>query len=382
MGIFSHDDHSNTTCPMPKHLVADAPDNIVGDLTFHQFNMILSGACTGLTCLVIFTSMFNHAIHLSDPNKQTKIMRIASMFPIYSIFSLLSICFPDTYVYLNGWVKFFQGIAMYSFFMLLCDFLAPNDRHRVEFFASLRIPSRFDKSNTTDGLSWLKRSWFVVLQYPFVAFILAIAQCITEAQGTYCLESKDKHFAHFWINIIGILSLGVAIVAILGFYTNLKGYMKEHQPLLKLLAFKLVVGLEFLEQIIFTILHSTDALKPSDTLSYADTIIGLPTLLICLQMVPFAFLFYYAYSVKPYKTSNARVKHSSDSQQYLAVVDSETGGHYIKRYQGGPLGVFAWLALFNPVDFFRDIKSAFDMIHNARTGPSREAGMNMPGYRM
>jgi hypothetical protein len=80
------------------------------------------------------------------------------MFPIYSIFSLLSICFPDTYVYLNGWVKFFEGIAMYSFLMLLCDFLAPNDRHRVEFFASLRIPSKFDKSKTTDGLSWLKVS--------------------------------------------------------------------------------------------------------------------------------------------------------------------------------------------------------------------------------
>jgi hypothetical protein len=130
------------------------------------------------------------------------------------------------------------------------------------------------------------------------------------------------------------------------------------------------------------ILHSTDALKPSDTLSYADTIIGLPTMLICLQMVPFAFLFYYAYTVKPYKMSNAGVKHSSDSQQYLAVVDSETGGHYIKRYQGGPLGIYAWLALFNPVDFFRDIKSTFDMFHDARTGPSREAGMNMPDYRM
>lgn len=51
------------------------------------------------------------------------------------------------------------------------------------------------------------------------------------------------------INIIGIISLGVAIVAILGFYNNLKGYMKEHKPLLKLLAFKLVVGLEFLEQV-------------------------------------------------------------------------------------------------------------------------------------
>lgn len=126
------------------------------------------------------------------------------------------------------------------------------------------------------------------------------------------------------------------------------------------------------------ILDSTDVLKPSNTLSYADTIIGLPNLLICLQMVPFAFLFFYAYSVKPYKTSN--VKRGSESQQYLAVVDSETGGHYVKRYQGGPLGIWAWLALFNPLEFFRDIKSTLDMFSGAKSRPM-EAGMDM-NYRM
>lgn len=78
------------------------------------------------------------------------------MFPIYSIFSLLSICYPNAYVYLNGWVKVIEGIAMYSFLMLLCDYLAPNDRHRVEFFASMRIPKGSDKKQTADGLSWLK----------------------------------------------------------------------------------------------------------------------------------------------------------------------------------------------------------------------------------
>lgn len=83
---------ADTTCPMPAHLrpgaqfnfnslsnsvnkfssQLDAPDNFVGDLTFHQFNMTLSGACTGVTCLVIFVVMARHATHLSHPNQQLK----------------------------------------------------------------------------------------------------------------------------------------------------------------------------------------------------------------------------------------------------------------------------------------------------------------------
>lgn len=39
------------------------------------------------------------------------------------------------------------------------------------------------------------------------------------------------------------------MVAILRFYANLKSHMQDHKPLLKLLAFKLVVGLAFLEKV-------------------------------------------------------------------------------------------------------------------------------------
>lgn len=83
-------------------------------------------------------------------------MRIATLLPIYSILSFIPICFPNAYVYLVGWVEVIQGIALYTFLMLLCDFLAPNDRNRIIFFSSLRIPGRTDKNKTTDGLTWLQ----------------------------------------------------------------------------------------------------------------------------------------------------------------------------------------------------------------------------------
>lgn len=122
------------------------------------------------------------------------------------------------------------------------------------------------------------------------------------------------------------------------------------------------------------VLDSSGTLKPSDTMTYADINIGLPTLIICLQVVPFAFFFYHAYSIKPYTTLNASVKDTGDSQQFLNIVDSEAGSHFVKRYQGGPFGIHAWLALFNPMEFFQDIKSTFDMFRDSKMMQHKETG--------
>ncbi|CAI7597162.1 unnamed protein product [Penicillium pancosmium] len=212
----------------------------------------------------------------------------------------------------------------------------------------------------------MQKAWFVVLQYPIVAFILAIVECITQAKGIYCLDSKDKHFAYFWLNIIQIISVALAIGAIIQFYSKFNSYMKEHKPLAKLMAFKLVVGLVFLEKIIFTILHSTNTLKPSAAMSYADVHIGLPTMIICIQMVPFAFFFHYAYSTKPYQILSAT--HLAGSQQCPAVdiATGENGTIYQKGYEGGAVGVYAWCAFVNPLEILQEIKSTWHMLRNAK----------------
>ncbi|KAJ5168555.1 uncharacterized protein N7482_004149 [Penicillium canariense] len=381
MGLFDSFKNDNATCPAPRPLVADASENFVGGFTFHQFNMILSGACTGITCVVILASMVMHSLRFSNPSEQLKIMRIATLLPLYSIFSIIPICFPNAYVYLVGWIEVFQGIALYTFLMLLCEVLAPHDRHRVDFFASLRIPKRSDKNATTDGLSWLQRTWYFVLQYPIVAVVVAIAQCITEAAGVYCLESSNRHFAHLWLNIGQVLSVSVAIMSIIRFYAHLKSHMQEHKPLTKFLAFKMVIGLVFLEKLIFLILHSTNALKESSTLSYADVYIGIPTMIICIQMVPFAFFFHYAYTTTPYRVSNSRAR-SGTSQGYSAVDEAEAARTYkVRQYQGGPLGLYAWLAFFNVFEFVREITSTYRML---REGRMRSADLveSEESYRM
>lgn len=42
------------------------------------------------------------------------------------------------------------------------------------------------------------------------------------------------------------------------------------------------------------VLDATNTLKPSSSRGEADTVIGIPTMMICLQLVTSAFFFYHA----------------------------------------------------------------------------------------
>lgn len=158
-----------------------------------------------------------------------RIMRIINMLPSYSGVSYAALAWPNVSVYLSGWVEVFQAVALYAFLMLLIDFLAPSDEERISFFASLRVKKTFKKGKYREGLSWLKvsgnsqqhskhprsqvltsmaqnqLSYYSVLQYPFVVFICAVAQCVLQALGGYCLDSDSPLFGHIWVSVDHIL---------------------------------------------------------------------------------------------------------------------------------------------------------------------------------
>ncbi|KAB8244922.1 organic solute transporter Ostalpha-domain-containing protein [Aspergillus flavus] len=356
-------------CPIPDHLDQYDIGPFVGNLTFYQFNMIISGICTAIVLILIFGLMGRHAMHMSNPNEQLKIMRICNLIPSYQILSFISICFPNSYIYLQGFTEVLQGVALYAFLMLLCDFMAPNDKSKVEFFSSLEIKRQWQPKKKRNGLAFLSLTWYSVLQYPVVTWITAVSQVVTQSLHVYCLESTAPHFAHVWLQAITSISTSVAINAILQFYMNMKGYMTKHRPLLKLMAFKLVVGLVLLEKILFLILTSTNVLKTHSTsMTYIDAIMGLPTMVICVQMVPLSFLVLYAYSAKPYEISNSR---RTLRPQVYQTVESDDDGEILmsgfqKRYQGGRWGLRAWAVYLNPLELLRDVKAAYVMIHSAR----------------
>jgi hypothetical protein len=52
--------------------ITEAAKAFIGSLSSYHFNMILSGACVCLVCLIISILMFRQATHLSKPREQIK----------------------------------------------------------------------------------------------------------------------------------------------------------------------------------------------------------------------------------------------------------------------------------------------------------------------
>jgi Organic solute transporter Ostalpha len=305
---------------------------------------------------------FLHATHFSRPAEQTKIIRIAHLIPAYSLISWFCIFFPQAYYYLNPWLELVQSICMATFFLLLLEFISPNEDQRSLFFAGIEIKDKKDKKapsgrhydSPEKNLMWYRRKWVAIFQYPVVSLIVAVVTDITEAIGDYCDISFAPHFAHLWMFILSNLSVTVAVTSIFMMYKALRVHLKHHNPLAKLGAFKLVVGLGFLQGIIFSILQSTHAIGPTATLTYADIKVGIPTMLTCIEMVPIALFFHFAYSHRPYCLDGKR--------QPVPVAESAVAAPTpITSYQGGFLGHRAILLAIDPREVLQAVLFAFKM---------------------
>lgn len=80
------------------------------------------------------------------------------MIPSYQVLSFIAICFPNTYLYLQGFTEVFQGIALYAFLMLLCDFMAPSEEGKVKFFSSIETKRQWQPKKKRNGLAFLSVS--------------------------------------------------------------------------------------------------------------------------------------------------------------------------------------------------------------------------------
>jgi hypothetical protein len=92
-------------------------------------------------------------------------------------------------------------------------------------------------------------------------------------------------------------------------------------------------------------------LNPTSKLTFADLNIRIPALIICLQNVPLAFFFHYAYPYTPYVTT----------------LESN------EKYHGGFLGWKGWISVFNPMEVARGVIFSFRMAAQLQ---ARDDGVN------
>jgi uncharacterized membrane protein len=110
-------------------------------------------------------------------------------------------------------------------------------------------------------------------------------------------------------------------------------------------------------------------------------------MVMALLTVPFSIFFHFAYDVKPYYLENTS-KHMPLAQADLESGSTSGGGSPAPpaknagpytavgaagtRYQGGPLGIWAWLGMLNPSELISGFIFGFTMLSKE----NRKVGVN------
>jgi hypothetical protein len=257
-------------------------------MTFHTLSTIIAGATSVVALAFMLGLLARHALRLSVPAQQLKIMRIALLVPVTAAVNVLGVALPQTYFYLKPWAEFTQSLALANFFLLMMEYAAPPEldaaagagaaaslRRRRDLFAiacrdvpefqgmHVEKPTKSQRRRqdrrhrhsdgspappaTISGTQLLAKRWVFVFQYPAVSLLIAVLIDATNAANVYCEGSGSAHFAHIWLKVAAGVSAGFAIAAVLATYKQLKaGPLVGTRALPKLLAFKIMIGVSFL----------------------------------------------------------------------------------------------------------------------------------------
>ncbi|EED12989.1 DUF300 domain protein, putative [Talaromyces stipitatus ATCC 10500] len=330
--------------------------------TFHHLGLIVCAACglIGIVCSLFLA--FMHATHYSKPREQRHILRILFMVPVYCTESFLCFLFYRESVYFEVLGSCYEAFALSSFFTLLCHYAAPDLHAQKDYFRMIRPKewlwplSWFAKCcggqrgcwrTPRSGLTWFNIIWTGIYQYCFIRVAMTIVAVATQAFGKYCEASLSPAFAHVWVLVIESVAVSIAMYCLIQFYVQVHGDMAQYKPFLKITAIKLVIFLSFWQTTVISFLSSSGAIKPSEKLANQDIQIGVPNLLLCIEMALFSILHLFAFPWQPYQLKNQQ---ASDDPQYI-------NGQI--AYHGGFLGTKAMIETFNLWDLVKAVGRGF-----------------------
>ncbi|PHH88941.1 hypothetical protein CDD83_6861 [Cordyceps sp. RAO-2017] len=290
------------------------------------------------------------------------------MFPVFAIAYFFQIQFYPEAIYFRLLSDCYEAFALASFFALICHYVAPDLHVQKAFFFEMRPKpwiwplSWLSKccyrswKTPSSGLTWFNIIWIGVYQYCFVRVGLTISGIIANGVGKYCEDSNSPAFAKIWpralqITVLGFISLLVAMFCLLQFYVQLRKPLAEHKLSLKFLAIKGIIFLSFLQNAVLSFVSAKHSDNRSRVLAYADVKVGLPALLLCIELALFAVLNLRAYPSKPY-LDEAPISHYPDPDPERLNSQPPRLNMRSPR-SGGPLGILAIVDALNPWDFVK-----------------------------
>ncbi|MCJ1388815.1 hypothetical protein MMC18_001665 [Xylographa bjoerkii] len=271
-------------------------------ITFHTLMKILSGSFCIFVILATLFLIAGHIAHWAVPAEQKQIARVIAFLPVYSIGAFISIYMYSTQPYIAPVPDYYEGFSIVAIFLLFVTFINPDESIRDQFFNDIAAQKRSISSKKRpkkSGAEVFHRTCLFVFQIiPSRIATLVASEALYAAT---CPLSKKRGNALMIIQVVQAFSTTMAVVAVIRFEGTHNSRMQDRHPRLKLWTFKSIVFLEFVQNVVFSALASTETYRPTQYVSYYDMSIGLNQFIISCECFLYTFMYMKAFEFGSYR---------------------------------------------------------------------------------
>lgn len=236
----------------------------------------------------------HHVSHYVRPRLQMHYVRILWLVPVYAIQSCLALRFPEARVFIETPRDAYEAYAILSFYSLMLEALGPRDiliQQLEEQGGDAALPAPCCCVRWARGEPLLTNTSMGVLQYVVVRLVTTVTALVAESAGVYGDGVWSLRSAYTYCTLALNVSQLYALFMLAFFYLHFRGELAAARikPLGKFTTIKALVFFTYWQSVLISILLSTGALGGAGSWSAADTGASLNNLLICIEVVGFAW---------------------------------------------------------------------------------------------
>ncbi|CAG9584234.1 conserved hypothetical protein [Leishmania major strain Friedlin] len=265
----------------------------------------IAGYCAIFAMLLSLFQILEHLTCFSDPECQTKIVRILFMVPVFALISSISLVAPGAAEYLNLIRDTYESYVIYAFFQLMMALMGGIDTVYRTLMIEDRPPVRqvfpfcyLEPIKVTP--TFVQNCRLCLFQFMLLKPLVTIIVLILTAKNAMGSSMFDLTKGRFWTYLIYNISITVAFTALLYFYMGLKDLIEGRNVFLKFLCVKAVIFLSFWQGLLIQFISAAGLLPTFSYWKAEDTPAALQDLLICVEMMFVAFAHKYCFGSDEY----------------------------------------------------------------------------------
>lgn len=207
--------------------------------------LYVSGAATIVAFVIVVALIINHLRRYRCPKEQRQIIRLAFAPFVFALVAFFEVLSYEIAPYIDPLGDLYEAFCLCALYLLYIQFAVPGGTFDNDTFEAVKAA----EEGKIQDFDWPRISWIFVFQYPLTELLSIVILEATEAAGRYCVQSLNPKYGHLWVQIISSIGVGAAVLAILRFYGHMKNRLKVRRSMSKLVCFKLIVFLRFVQSV-------------------------------------------------------------------------------------------------------------------------------------